>query len=1009
MGDAINVAARLQAAARPMAVLIADDTYRRVVGSFDCADRGSLRVKGKAEPLHVYEVRASVRRPGRAAGRAPARRAERPIELPLIGRQVEIAALCARVNDLMTGAGGLVTVVGEAGVGKTRLVTEVRRQVAQGPALWLGGQALPFGKTISYRPFQEMLGAALGGAEEATTSWHHVEGRVALLFGDERDDVLPYLATLLGLEVPGNLAERVRYLDGEGMRRQILRSVRRLFEQVSRRQPLVLMFEDVHWIDHSSAELLEHLLPLTHSVPLLICCISRDDAEPESALARLREIGARQYAERYTEIALSPLTAEESGLLLGGLLADDNRSARLPDRIRRKAEGNPFFVEEVIRSLAEARAIAWDDGQGRWRAMAELDEVAIPNTIQGVIGARLDRLSDDAKAVLKMAAVIGRSFTARVLRAVAAPGTGLDAQLAELQRLDLIREDRRAADIEYIFKHALTQQTAYEGILLRQRRELHRRVGAAMEDLFADRLEEYYPLLAYHFAHAEAWMKAQDYLLKAGDSADQLAADAETLAHYSQALVTYESALAGIPDRVQWAAVRRRIGEALSRQGDYAQARTYLERSLRELGRPLPTSHWRIRAIIGRELLRQIWRSYLPRLPEIATTQTSDPAIEESVQTYRAVAWIYIWSAPEVFLLSMLLALRMCERGVHPPGEVQALAGLGLALDHIGRYRLAGRVNRRAVALADRLNHPLTIATAYGTLGHHCDLTGELQAAVEYYTRSERAYRSIGEVRGWGSVGWGHCFVLCQRGEYTRAVELSGEMVRLGEQAGDRQVHAWGMLCLGQALLYVGELDQADRFLTQARDMLAAIPDRLGLAYNLGNLGLCRLRRGDLDMALAIFEEGARHVATYRVTGNNTSAIRLGLAEACLIHAEQCHGADRTRALARARAALQAALALAHTNRLASPAAYRLRATHAWLSDRPATARRWWENSLAAAQRLGMPYEQARTHLEAGRRLGDDARIERAAAIFADLGARADLTACGLPTGWVSRPRDRGK
>ena len=236
----------------------------------------------------------------------------------------------------------------------------------------------------------------------------------------------------------------------------------------------MLVFEDLHWMDDSSARLLEHLLPLVERVPILICGISRPD--PEAPAARLRQIAAERYPNRYTEIPLNPLSRQESLHLVCNLLKTEIYSPELWELIVPKAEGNPFFLEEIIRSLIDEGKVIREQGNGRWRLNGHVEATSIPSTIQGTIMARVDRLDEDVKQVLRMAAVIGRSFFYRVLGAVAAQtDLPIDEHLEVLQAVELIREKQRLPELRYMFGHALTQEAVYESILMKSRRRLHAR------------------------------------------------------------------------------------------------------------------------------------------------------------------------------------------------------------------------------------------------------------------------------------------------------------------------------------------------------------------------------------------------------------------------------------------------------------------------------------------------------------------------------------------------------
>ena len=412
-------------------------------------------------------------------------------------------------------------------MGKSRLVAEIRGRPDSAPVRWLEVRTLSFGREIAYWPFLEALRGLCGILDDdgEPESLAKLEAQVRPLFGDDSAEVLPYLATLLGLEVTGEPAERVRYLDGGAMGQQILLSVRRLFERLAREGPVALVIEDLHSIDESSTQLIEHLLPLVREVPLLIVCVSRPDGEgPLGAPARAVRVLIRGASPRSPFL---PLTREESGELLEGLVGPRTVTAAEADRLLERAEGNPFFLEEIV----------------RWRTAEGADAVALPETVEGVILARIDRLEEDVNEVLKVASVVGRSFLRRVLEAIVAAGIELDAEFGELLRIELIRERQRLPELEYLFTHALVQEATYGSILRQRRLELNRRVGECIERLFPERLDEFYGLLAHHYGQAEDWPKAHEYLLKAADEAGRIAANAEALGYYRRALETHAPGL----------------------------------------------------------------------------------------------------------------------------------------------------------------------------------------------------------------------------------------------------------------------------------------------------------------------------------------------------------------------------------------------------------------------------------------------------------------------------------
>jgi len=566
VGDAVNLAARLQAAAAPGKALVSESTARLVRQTFELASLGEITVKGKTAPVAVYEVVGRRAAPTRTRGLPPhpspvtsgvsgGRPAEAPPESrarlagllalrsPLVGREAELAVLTGALEGLCEGHGAIVTLLGEAGIGKSRLVDEAHGWADSNlcqPPHWLEGRALSYGAGFSYWTITQLLKADLGLSDGDP----EVRARVALrrrlnaLFGGEAAEVLPYLAHLLGLKLEGEGAERLAALDSETLKHQVLVCVRRYFETLAERQPLVLVCEDLHWADPSTLDALGELLALTDHVPLLLLLVGRSERQHGSW--RLKVRAETEYAHRYAEIVLRPLAGGDSGRLVDNLLDAPGLAEPLRRLLLERAEGNPFYLEELVASLVE-QGVLVREGDA-WQVKAPIESLSIPDTVQGVILARIDRLEEDVRGTLQMASVIGRSFLYRLLQAIAEAERQLDRHLVILQRADLVREKAVRPELEYVFKHSLAQEAAYHSLLLERRRELHRRVGEALEALFADRQEQFYGLLAHHFDLAEQAERAVHYLIAAGDKARLEDALEEAARFYRRAVDRLETA-----------------------------------------------------------------------------------------------------------------------------------------------------------------------------------------------------------------------------------------------------------------------------------------------------------------------------------------------------------------------------------------------------------------------------------------------------------------------------------
>lgn len=529
IGDAVNLAARMQSAAQPGKVLISESTAKLVKTAFELNSMGAIKVKGKAEPVTAYEV-------SRPKGAVESKRGFEELYSPLVGREVELNTLISAVEGLQAGHGQIVAVMGEAGIGKSRLVEEVQTRTsgADGSARWIEGRALSYGGALSFWTITQLINDDLGlsdGDPELRVRLA-LRRRVKELFGEKAEDVLPYLAHLLGVRLEDELVERVQVLDSETLKHQSLVSITQYFTRLAVERPTVAIFEDLHWADPSTLEALEQLMPVTEKAPLMLLLISRPEREHPSWSIKFK--AETDFVHRYTEIALKPLTLNEQDMLVDNLLAISDLPVAVRRLIQEHTEGNPFYLEEIVRNLIEQGAIRREGD--RWRAAENISTITIPDTLQGILLARIDRLQEDVRRTLQLASVIGKSFLYRLLEAIAEAEQQLDQHLHQLQRVDLVREKSRLPELEYMFKHSLTQEAAYNSLLVERRKEFHLKVGEALENLFADRQKEFSGMLAHHFDAAGETEKALLYLIQAGDQARMTDEHNVAIRYYQRAL-----------------------------------------------------------------------------------------------------------------------------------------------------------------------------------------------------------------------------------------------------------------------------------------------------------------------------------------------------------------------------------------------------------------------------------------------------------------------------------------
>jgi class 3 adenylate cyclase/tetratricopeptide (TPR) repeat protein len=528
MGDTTNVAARMQAAAVPGTVLISASTYNLVKELFDFKPRGATMVKGKSASIETYEVLAPKALPGKVRGL-------QGLTSPLVGRAAEFQLMHDRLEEVREGRGAFVAVIGEAGLGKSRLLTEVSSATKSEPGIaWFEGRSLSYEQAVTYYPWRqvirEAIGAKEGEAPEVVREKLHSDPACAAMpEGDPQ-----YLEVVLSVESDAT-REAVAGLEGEALVDRITEATRSYLGARTNLKPTVIVLDDLHWADTASLDLLLSVAGLVEELPLLIACLLRPDKDVPS-WSTIKKMRSRLGAH-YTQIVLEPLDTMRSKELLGNLLYIEDLPASVRQLILNKAEGNPFFVEEVIRTLIDSEYIVQENNH--WRARREIVNVTIPDTLTGVLSARIDRLPENTKHVAQTAAVLGRIFEYRALTRVcgaAAPAPerieDVEPHLGVLTYEELVRERARNPELEYIFKHALTQEAAYEALLIRRRKELHRRAGEVLEQLYPEKTSELASVLAYHFRLGEDWQRTAGYAMRAGGQAVKVYALREALEHY---------------------------------------------------------------------------------------------------------------------------------------------------------------------------------------------------------------------------------------------------------------------------------------------------------------------------------------------------------------------------------------------------------------------------------------------------------------------------------------------
>ena len=496
VGDTINLASRLSNLAKPGEILIDTDTCLQVEGHFECEYSETTTVKGKSVPVQVHKVISQKEKPvtiRRLSG----------VRAYLVGRKVEMAELTDAVVNLHEGKGRIFSISGDAGTGKSRLVEEFKATLNLNEIQWIEGHAYAYTQNIPYSLIIDLLNRVFQIKEDdpIESIRKKIESGIEHLV-DNSKDVTPYVGGLYSLSYP-----EVEEVSPELWKSRLQEAISAILTAFAKKASTIFFLEDLHWADPSFVELLRRAC-LEIRQPAIVLCVYR----PIFSLFKSHQVSS--IGKLYYEMHLDNLSRSESQEMVQSLLKTEKIPSELQRFIKRNIEGNPFYLEEAINSLIESNVLARDNG--RWRVTRHISDADISSSVKGVISARVDRLEQKSKRILQEASVIGRSFYYEILKRTTALKKNIDKSLSYLEHLDFIKTKSIQPDLEYIFKHSLTQEVIYNGLLKKDRYEIHERIAIVIELLFKDRLPEFYETLAFHFARGLSLNKAIYYLMKSG-------------------------------------------------------------------------------------------------------------------------------------------------------------------------------------------------------------------------------------------------------------------------------------------------------------------------------------------------------------------------------------------------------------------------------------------------------------------------------------------------------------
>ncbi len=799
IGDTTNLANRIEALAAPGSVFVSETTADLIEGYFDLDDVGPKQVKGKRDPIRAYRVLGE---------RAVAGRVEASLAsglTPLCGRSAELDELEAAFRSAAAGRGQAVFVVGEAGLGKSRLVYEFRERLARRSHRWVEGRCASYARNAAFHCIADAFRRRAGIQErdDDATALEKLSGAVS---GETLDWTLPYLRNLLSLP-SGD--EKFEALDAIERRSETFRAVQESLLAISDDAPLVLVIEDLHWIDPASEELVGFLCEAVATAPVLLVLTHRPGYQ--------HPFGDRSFHRR---LALQTLSADETESMTRTLLGAASVPQDLHALITEKAEGNPFFVEEVTKSLRETDAVRVHEG--RIEMAPGVAEGSVPDRIQDVLAARLDRLDDGPKQALQTAAVIGREFALRLLERIVSQGQALGDVVEELRAVELIYQKSAHPELAYMFKHALTHDVAYESLLEQRRRALHRVVGLAIEELYADRLAEHYEALAHHFTRGEEWEKALLYSQRAEEKAIAAYANASAAEHGRQALAIAERLERPAAER---ATMFERLGTTLFCLNDFPGSGKAHERAAELFGEGRESA-----LNLARAGLSYVWGHLYDDFKAVAERGLAAARKHGSVPAevmVRVASDLYEMTThgPSVIDDAAAETSRLARQCDDPEALAWALSQEALFAEQIGRFSHAAQIAERTLEVARELRATSAVTYPSWVLGLALGCTGQYARALETLRAGLGRCQRIGAramvARMLNTIGWLHAEIGCAgqaRGYNQVATELGSRLVEEGLVAGAPELHANGGINLAGNLLSLGEPNQAEDVLEPLRE-----------------------------------------------------------------------------------------------------------------------------------------------------------------------------------------------
>jgi class 3 adenylate cyclase/tetratricopeptide (TPR) repeat protein len=844
VGQTTHLAARMEQLALPGTILLMADTFRLVKGLLQVRPLGPMSVKGLGGPVEVFELLGAW--PARTRWQA---RVTHGLT-PFVGRQEEAANIQQASTWAVAGHGQLLAIVGDPGVGKSRLAWELAGGLRDAGWLVLETAAMSYGRTTAFRPLTELFRSYFGINDSSEPA--EIRDAIARRLRGVDPALTPALPAFLDLlRVPFDDADW-RNAEPAQRRERTLDAIRRLVVQESRNRPVLLMFEDLHWVDNPTQDMLNMLIEVLPAARVLVLVTYRPEYRHPWATK-----------DCFAELRLDPLPRESAEMMLDMLLGNDLSVFRLKRLLLDRTEGNPFFLEECVWTLVASNALAGK--RGAYRLTTELANVEVPETVHAVLAARIDRLGPSHKHLLQMAAVIGRHVPVTLLQAVAElPDELLREGLTQLQAAAFLVETGALPEPEYAFSHALTQEVVYRSILLERRRVVHGQVVDAMERHYGNRRDEHVELLGHHAVRGGRWVQAVGYLRDAGGRAVGRSEYAEAAAFFKESLGAAGHLPSGTDRSVYEIDIRFELRNVLWARGRLAEGLDFLHQAeplaaalqdQRRLARLIAHKSGNYLVLGDNARARECGEEAL-----VLARRLDDFALQVDANQFLGVLYTSLGDYRRALEhLETNAGSLVGERRRGRFGEFYAVHGQTWrvwCLAELGRFNEAAAGADQAMQIAEESHHPHNLVAAYWATGYLDRMRGRIAGAVDAFERGYAMCEAAG-VNLWlrpSAAMLGHAYAWA--GRLTEAVRL----LELAVQPAENNVAlaAWKMN-LAETYLLAGRIDDAQEMAKSAVKLARERKEVGFAAYALRVLGAIAARKARVGAAETQYRESLHY------------------------------------------------------------------------------------------------------------------------------------------------------